>query len=126
MTATAIARPARRTGTWSFWLVGAGLFVMLLSANLPTPLYAVYRERFGFSGTMLTLIFATYAVVLIPSLLMFGQLSDRIGRRRVIALGLAAATAAMVLFALARGTGWRGHSGPRCRPNAARSSPGPA
>ncbi len=89
-----------------FWLVSAGLFGMLLSANLPTPLYAVYRERFGFSGAVLTLIFATYAMVLVPSLLLFGQLSDRIGRRRVIALGLAVATVAMVLFAAARGTGW--------------------
>jgi hypothetical protein len=34
------------------------------------------------------------AVVLVPSLLLFGQLSDRIGRRRVIALGPVAATTA--------------------------------
>jgi hypothetical protein len=34
---------------------------VLLAGNLPTPLYAVYRARFGFSGTELTLIFAVYA-----------------------------------------------------------------
>ncbi|GIH20065.1 MFS transporter [Rugosimonospora africana] len=100
------APPAGQRASWPFWLLGTGIFVMLLSANLPTPLYSVYRERFGFSGAVLTLIFATYAIVLVPSLLVFGQLSDSIGRRRVIALGLAVATVAMVLFALARGTGW--------------------
>jgi MFS family permease len=33
-------------------------------------------------------------------------LSDRLGRRRVIALGLGVAAAALALFVAARGTGW--------------------
>jgi MFS family permease len=89
-----------------FVIVGAALFVLLLDGNLATPLYAVYRERFGFSGTELTLIFATYTVVLIPSLLVFGQLSDRVGRRRVLVGGLAGATLGLVLLALAGSTTW--------------------
>jgi MFS family permease len=87
-------------------VIGAALAATLLAANLPTPLYQVYEHRFGFSRTVLTLIFATYAVVLIPSLLLFGQLSDRIGRRRPIALGLAVAAVGLALFAVARGTPW--------------------
>jgi hypothetical protein len=61
--------------------VATALFVLLVASNMPTPLYAVYRERFGFSSAVLTLIFATYAVVLVPSLLLFGRLSDRLGRQ---------------------------------------------
>jgi MFS family permease len=95
-----------RSPSRPLWVLGAGLFVLLMGSNLPTPLYAVYRQRFGFSSVVLTLIFAIYALVLIPSLLLFGQLSDRIGRRRVIALGLGVATVALVLFALARSTVW--------------------
>jgi MFS family permease len=95
-----------RPSSWPLWVVSAGLFVLLMGANLPTPLYAVYRQRFGFSSAVLTLIFAIYALILIPSLLLFGQLSDRIGRRRVIAIGLGVATVALVLFALARSTAW--------------------
>jgi MFS family permease len=80
--------------------------VLLLDGNLATPLYAVYRERFGFSGTELTLIFATYTIVLIPSLLLCGQLSDRLGRRRVIVGGLAVAAIGLALLAIARSTLW--------------------
>ena len=92
--------------TAPFYIVAAALFVLLVASNMPTPLYAVYRERFGFSSAVLTLIFATYAVVLVPSLLLFGQLSDRLGRRRVIAVGLGVAMLGLALFAAARGTAW--------------------
>jgi MFS family permease len=85
-------------------VVASALFVMLLVGNLPTPLYAVYQEQFGFSDTTLTLIFAVYALMLIPSLLVFGQLSDRIGRRPVIVGGLIAAAIGLVLLAVAQST----------------------
>jgi MFS family permease len=90
----------------AFWTIAAVLFVVLMSTNLPTPLYAVYKQRFGFSSVVLTLIFATYALVLIPSLLIFGQLSDRIGRRRVLALGLGVAAVGAALFAAVQGIVW--------------------
>src|SRR5205823_8566772 len=89
-----------------FLLVGVGLFVMLMGSNLATPLYAVYRRQLGFSAVELTLIFATYAILLVPSLLVFGQLSDRLGRRRVIAVGMAGGAVSLGLFAAADGTPW--------------------
>jgi MFS family permease len=80
--------------------------VLVAGANLATPLYAVYRDRFGFSSVVLTLVFATYQLVLCPSLIVFGQLSDRIGRRPVVAGGLAVAMVGLALFALAATTAW--------------------
>ncbi len=85
---------------WLAWLV------LMTGANLATPLYAVYSERFHFSPLVLTAIFATYAIVLVPALVLFGRLSDRFGRRPVVAVGLATACAGLALFAAAQGTGW--------------------
>lgn len=94
----------RRVRVGPFAVVAGALFVLLLDGNLPTPLYGVYREQFGFSGTTLTLIFAVYTIALIPALLVFGQLSDRIGRRPVIAGGLAVGAVGLLLLALAQST----------------------
>jgi len=87
-------------------VVTSAFAALLLSANLATPLYAVWAKQFGYSTAVLALIFAVYALVLIPALLVFGQLSDRFGRRVVIAIGLSLAVLALVLFALAAGTAW--------------------
>jgi MFS family permease len=97
---------ARLPDRAAFGLVAAALFVLVAGANLATPLYAVYRERFGFSSVVLTLVFATYQLVLCPALVVFGQLSDGVGRRPVIAGGLSVAMAGLALFALARGLPW--------------------
>jgi MFS family permease len=85
---------------WVTWLV------LMAGANLATPLYAVYAQRLHFSSLALTAIFATYAFVLVPALILFGRLSDRFGRRPVILAGLAVAAAGLVLFADAAGTAW--------------------
>jgi predicted MFS family arabinose efflux permease len=94
-------RPAARQP-----IVAGALASLLLGANLASPLYAVYRERFGFNSLVLTLVFAVYALVLAPSLLLFGELSDRIGRRPVILGGLVMGTIALALFALATSVAW--------------------
>jgi predicted MFS family arabinose efflux permease len=95
-----------RSSTLSLAIVTAAFSAMLLSANLATPLYAVWADQFGYSTVVLALIFAVYALVLIPALLLFGQLSDRLGRRTVITIGLALALLACVFFALATSTAW--------------------
>ena len=79
---------------------------MLMASNMPTPLYAVYRRQLGFSAVELTLIFATYAICLVPSLILFGQLSDRVGRRPVIVVGLLGGVVSLALFAAAQSTLW--------------------
>ena len=104
--ARAVPRLRKPLPSGPFAVVAVALFVLLMDGNLATPLYAVYRERFGFSTTELTLIFTTYTIALIPSLLLFGQLSDRIGRRRVLAGGLVLAAVGLVVLALASSTVW--------------------
>jgi MFS family permease len=105
--ASRTAKPVRWHGDREAQLIvwGAWLTVMA-GVNLATPLYGVYAERFGFSSLVLTLIFAVYALVLIPTLLAFGRLSDRFGRRPVMLAGMAAAGLGLILFATAQGVAW--------------------
>ena len=102
--------PGTGTGTGTrklhLLIVTSAFAAMLMAANVATPLYAVYARQFKFSTIVLALVFAFYALVLIPALLVFGQISDRLGRRPVIALGLGLDVVALLLFVLADGTAW--------------------
>ncbi len=96
------SRLSRRAG---FAIAAYAFAVTMLGTTLPTPLYVLYRERFGFSELMITVIFATYAGGVITALLLFGRLSDQIGRRRVLLPGLALAALSAVAFLAAQGLG---------------------
>jgi MFS family permease len=96
----------RTRSSAAFFAVGGFWLATMAGANLATPLYAVYERRFGFSHAALTIVFATYMLVLAPSLLVFGQLSDRVGRRRMMSAGLVTASLGLLLFALASDIAW--------------------
>jgi Na+/melibiose symporter-like transporter len=99
-------QPSQRRGAGPLLIVWGAWLLLMAGANVPAPLYAVYAQRFGFSSAILTVVFATYAFVLVPALMLFGQLSDRFGRRLVIVAGLAVAAVALMVFAFAQGTAW--------------------
>jgi hypothetical protein len=88
-----------------FWLVAAALFLMLFASAAASPLYGVYPAQWHFSATTLTAVFAVYVLALLLTLLAFGSLSDYLGRRRVIAVALAAGAGACGLFLAAHGVG---------------------
>jgi hypothetical protein len=46
----------------AFWLIAYTLFILLVGATIPTPLYPIYQDLLGFSAGMLTVIFAVYMV----------------------------------------------------------------
>ena len=76
-------------------------FVMLCffaASSAPTPLYHVYQQAWGFSSALLTLIFAVYALSLLATLLVFGSLSDYLGRRPVILVALILEIVSLLLF----------------------------
>ena len=89
------AASSRRAGVGT---VAYALAVTMLGTTLPTPLYALYRSRFGFSELMVTVVFATYAMGVIAALLVAGRLSDEIGRRRVLVPGLAFSALSAAVF----------------------------
>jgi MFS family permease len=81
-------------------MAAAALVLMLVfnAANLPSPLYIIYRDQFHFSELTLTLIFAAYVIGAVLALLFFGRLSDQIGRRPALFLAIAAAAAGTLVF----------------------------
>src|SRR3984957_991113 len=87
------------------WLVAVVFFLLFFASAAPSPLYGVYQAQWRFSATTLTAIFATYALLLLVALLVFGSVSDYLGRRRVILAGLAMAAGACGLFLAANGVG---------------------
>src|SRR5580658_8588396 len=89
----------------AFWLVAGVLCLLFFGAAAPTPLYGIYRAQLRFSTTTLTAVFAVYALVLLLTLLVFGSVSDYLGRRRVILAALAVTVGACALFLAAHSVG---------------------
>src|ERR1700756_5290874 len=102
-----IAAPTGRMSRGAaLWLQASILVTYLAASTAPSPLYALYREAWGFSALTLTLVFSTYAFTLLAALLVFGALSDFRGRREVIILSLGLELASLLVFRHAQSVGW--------------------
>ncbi|GGR19525.1 MFS transporter [Streptomyces roseolus] len=80
--------------------------VCMAGTTLPTPLYPLYQEEFGFSELTVTVVYAVYAFGVLAVLLLAGNASDTIGRRPTLRWGLAFAAASAVCFLCADALGW--------------------
>src|ERR1700733_3998335 len=98
-----VMTPSRTVG---LAIVATELGAMFVGAIVPTPLYPLYREAFGFSGVTLTLIYAVYVLGNLVALLFFGRLADQIGRSRATLPAIAVSFASTIVFAAASGTAW--------------------
>src|SRR6218665_1479738 len=90
----------RLSGGAAFLLLASIVMSFLAASTAPSPLYGLYREMWGFSALMLTFVFAVYAFALLGGLLVFGALSDHLGRRPVLLVALVLELGALVLFLL--------------------------
>jgi MFS family permease len=90
----------------SFWTLSSLLGALLFASAVPSPLYPVYQGEWHFSAITLTGVFAVYAVCLLVALLVFGSISDHVGRRPVLFAALVVEIVAMLAFAGADSVGW--------------------
>ena len=84
-----------------FVLAVFAFFVAMVGATLPTPLYPLFEQRYGFGSLLVTVIFGIYAFGVIGGLILFGNLSDRVGRKPLLVLGLVLSAASALLFLFA-------------------------
>ncbi|GEM_PF-188285 len=90
--------PGPRFRAYDSLIVASSLFLVTGAVNLEMPLYRTYAALAGYGNGMTTVVFATYVAGLLPTLLFFGGISERIGRKGAILGGLAAALSATVLM----------------------------
>ena len=100
------ATPGRMGRTAALWLNASILVAYLAASTAPSPLYALYREAWGFSALTLTVVFSTYAFALLGALLFFGALSDHRGRREVVLIALGLEIASLLVFRQADAVAW--------------------
>ena len=90
----------------SFWVVAPVAAIALWTSAAPTVTYPLYASEWHLTPTATTAIFAVYPVVLVVVLVFFGNISDYIGRRAAILIGLLASLSGVVLFAVAPDVVW--------------------
>ncbi len=94
----------RRLSPRAAFLLQASLTVgFLAGASAPTPLYPLYQAEWGFSSLGVTMVFGIYALTVLATLLVFGRLSDHVGRRPVLLAATVAQALSMLMFASADG-----------------------
>jgi MFS family permease len=100
------ARPGRVprvTGRPAIALLASLIVALLAASSTPTPLYAVYQARWGFSPITTTVVFGVYALAVLGALLTLGKLSDHLGRRPVLLAAIAVQVVALIVFTTADG-----------------------
>lgn len=77
------------------------VFVDLVGFGIVLPLLPLYANTFGATGTAIAVLVVSYALSQFLLAPLWGKLSDRIGRRPVLLIGLLGSAASYILFAFA-------------------------
>ncbi len=90
----------------SFWVSAGVVGHTLWTSAAPAMAYRLYAQQWHLTHTVTTGIFAIYPIVVVAVLLLSGDLSDHIGRRAAMLLGLGASLTGTLLFAVAPDVVW--------------------
>ncbi|MBN3524064.1 MFS transporter [Paenibacillus apiarius] len=99
-----LLRQLTRTQWIGLVLVISILFVDMLLYSLFIPVVPYFTEQYQMSSTTLGILFGSYAAALFLTTPMFGRITDRLGRRKTIILGLICMIAATLLFVFSQTT----------------------
>ena len=90
----------------SFWISAGVVAHTLWTSAAPTMTYRLYARDWNLSNQVTTAIFAIYPIVVVTVLVLFGNLSQALGRRVTMLLGLMASLAGVVVFGAASNVTW--------------------
>lgn len=95
--------PKTRLRTGSLGVIFLTVFIDLLGFGIVLPLLPLYADQFSFDsgGWMLGLLMASFSIMQFLFAPIWGSLSDRIGRRPVIIIGLSGSVIFYTLFGVA-------------------------
>ncbi|MGX5717896.1 MFS transporter [Arthrobacter sp. MAHUQ-56] len=100
--ATAAATGWDASTTARLAMAGAVIFMLLVGANLATPLYPLLQAGLGLSSLEITGAFASYVLALVATLLLAGHWSDHIGRRAALLIAVLTGLAGGWIFSEAQ------------------------
>lgn len=90
----------------SFWVSAGVVGHTLWTSAAPAMTYPLYAAEWHLTHATTTAIFAIYPIVVVAVLIGFGDVSDYIGRRMTMLLGLGASLIGVLLFAAAPNVLW--------------------
>ncbi|WP_344685307.1 MULTISPECIES: MFS transporter [Actinomycetes] len=85
----------------SFVVIALTFALMTTGGTIPIPLYTLWGEQLDFGAATTTWVFAVYVFGTLMALVVFGGLSDQVGRRPLALVALGAAFVSTLLFILA-------------------------
>jgi DHA1 family multidrug resistance protein-like MFS transporter len=90
------------TNKRNLFILSFTLLVVMMGYSLAMPLLPFYIERFGVGGTELGWLMATYSLMQLICAPIWGVLSDRHGRKPILAIGVLGYTITLFMFAIAQ------------------------
>ncbi len=90
----------------SYYTAAAVVAHTIWTSAAPVLTYPLYADEWHLSTFTTTSIFAVYPILVVATLVVFGNLSDFIGRRETMLLGLVASAIGSLLFTVAPDVAW--------------------
>jgi MFS family permease len=90
----------------SFWTAAAVATLGSWGSGAPSMIFPLYAVQWNLSSVVTTSIFAVYPISMVITLVIFGSISDYIGRRATLLAGVAIIALGVLMFAVAPNVVW--------------------